>query len=168
MKYCLKCKKIIPEPSSSATSDFAKYWRDNRCYRCGNLLSTAEGQSNANSKKKPDSAVSGSHNWVSDPPGTWFPISIIGALVLIALVFLYITQWSGSARAKSATTPTGGGLMKAPKGGHAGMKGPKGPGDAAVPVAVPQLPDLGCKRGSSPRPNRWCSRSTLVPRNAGP
>lgn len=39
MKWCPKCKQNIPDPGTSIISKYKMYWEDNKCYRCGSLLS---------------------------------------------------------------------------------------------------------------------------------
>ena len=37
-KWCSSCRREISEPSASLTANYARFWRDNRCYICDSRL----------------------------------------------------------------------------------------------------------------------------------
>jgi len=39
-KWCPSCKVIVIEPSTYELTKYAKFWRDNRCFRCETQLSS--------------------------------------------------------------------------------------------------------------------------------
>ena len=74
---------------------------------------------------------------------------------------------SRHARHTSGTAPRGGGMEKAPGGGHCLEKGPKGPVVASAQHAFLPPPGCECTDESPVHPDQSCSRSIPGSRNAG-
>lgn len=41
-KWCPRCHCVVTDPGPSRIADYAKFWRDGRCYRCGTALTPTD------------------------------------------------------------------------------------------------------------------------------